>query len=195
MNLQRVSGLEDLQTQVNQVKVNVGIPRYTSTGMKDDPSEGFDTGFASWDGPTSSNAGNPSATTHEGRRSPGDTTGMGPIPEGNETKRTNSQASLRKEKNKTPVPSQSRNQTPIQSRNQTPNGNQTPRQNGSRNQTPNGNQTPRQNGSRNQTPNGNQTPKQNGSRNPTPTSGRKSATNKNEKKNDGTETPVSLSNV
>jgi hypothetical protein len=136
MNLQRVSGLEDLQTQVNQVKVNMGMPRYTSTDMKDDPSEGFDTGFASWDEPTPSNTGNHRATTHEGRRSPGDTTGMGPIPEGNETKRTNSQASLRKEKNKTPIPSQSRNQTPIQSRNQTPNGNQTPRQNGSRNQTP-----------------------------------------------------------
>lgn len=179
MNLQRVSGLEDLQTQVNQVKVNMGMPRYTSTGMKDDPSEGFDTGFASWDDPTPSNTGNPRGTTHEGRRSPVDTTGMGPIPEGNETKRTNSQASLRKEKNKTPVPSQSRNQTPVQSRNQTPNGNQTPRQNGSRNQTPSGNQTP----------------KQNGSRNPTPTSGRKSATNKNEKKTDDTETPVSLSNV
>jgi hypothetical protein len=187
MNLQRVSGLEDLQTQVNQVKVNMGMPRYTSTDMKDDPSEGFDTGFASWDEPTPSNTGNHRATTHEGRRSPGDTTGMGPIPEGNETKRTNSQASLRKEKNKTPIPSQSRNQTPIQSRNQTPNGNQTPRQNGSRNQTPVQ--------SRNHTPNGNQTPKQNGSRNPTPTSGRKSATNKNEKKTDGTETPVSLSNV
>ncbi|CAC5385009.1 unnamed protein product [Mytilus coruscus] len=171
----RISGLEDLQTQVNQVKVNVGMPRYTSTGMKDDPSDGYDTGFASWDDPTPSHTGNPRATTQEGRKSPGDNAGMGPIPEGNETKRTNSQTSLKNQKNKSPSPSYGRNQTPSEDRNKTPSQ--------SRNQTPTGNKTPSQ--SRNQTPTGNQT----NSRNVTPTTGRKSATNKNNTKNDGSGTP------
>ncbi|XP_063444877.1 paramyosin-like isoform X1 [Mytilus trossulus] len=185
----RISGLEDLQTQVNQVKVNVGMPRYTSTGMKDDPSDGYDTGFASWDDPTPSHTGNLRATTQEGRKTPVDNAGMGPIPEGNETKRTNSQTSLKNQKNKSPTPSYGRNQTPSEDRNKTPaqNGKQTPSQ--SRNQTPTGNKTPSQ--SRNQTPTGNQT----NSRNVTPTTGRKSATKKNNTQNDGSGTPVSLSNV
>ena len=168
VTLQRISGLEDLQTQVNQVKVNMGMPRYTS--MKDDPSEGYDTGFASWDDPTPSQSGNPRATTNEGRRSPGNNTGMGTIQEGNETKRTNSQSSLRNQKQKSPTPSQGRNKTPSQDKNKTPSQ--------SRNQTPTGDQNKTPSQSRNQTPTGNQS------------TGRKSATKK-----DGSATPVSLSNV
>ncbi|XP_048759119.2 golgin subfamily A member 6-like protein 26 isoform X16 [Ostrea edulis] len=147
----RVSGLENLQVQVNQVKANTGMSNIY-TGQPDylRQDNDLDTGLGSWDDPTPNTSSmknpsssvdqHPSTSRDEGKDS---NTQMGTIPEGGESNRKTPVSPIKGGKNKTPTnsrtvtPSKSRNVTPTQSRNNTPtqpSRNVTPTQ--SRNNTP-----------------------------------------------------------
>lgn len=132
--LQRVSGLENLQVQVNQVKANTGMSNIY-TGQPDylRQDNDLDTGLGSWDDPTPNTSSmknpsssvdqHPSTSRDEGKDS---NTQMGTIPEGGESNRKTPVSPIKGGKNKTPTnsrtvtPSKSRNVTPTQSRNNTP---------------------------------------------------------------------------
>ncbi|XP_062592678.1 proteoglycan 4-like [Saccostrea cucullata] len=129
----RVSGLENLQVQVNQLKANVGMGNIY-TGQPDYRQENdLDTGLGSWDDPTphTSSSKNPSSSADQYPTTSRDdgkdnNTQMGTIPEGGETSRKTPVSPSKGGKAKTPAnsrtvtPSKSRNATPTQSRNNTP---------------------------------------------------------------------------
>lgn len=131
--LQRVSGLENIQVQVNQLKANVGMGNIYSNQPDFRNDNGLDTGLGSWDDPTphtsssknpsSSADQHPSTSRNDGKDS---ITQMGTIPESGDTNRKTPVSPSKGGKAKTPAnsrtvtPSKSRNVTPTQSRNNTP---------------------------------------------------------------------------
>uniref|UniRef100_A0A8W8MNL5 Uncharacterized protein n=1 Tax=Magallana gigas TaxID=29159 RepID=A0A8W8MNL5_MAGGI len=129
----RVSGLENLQVQVNQIKANVGVGNIYSGQPDYRNDNGLDTGLGSWDDPTphTSSSKNPNSSADQypstSRNDGKDTnTQMGTIPESGDTSRKTPVSPSKGGKTKSPAnsrtvtPSKSRNVTPSQSRNNTP---------------------------------------------------------------------------
>eukprot|EP00105_Crassostrea_gigas_P029454 XP_011451410.1 PREDICTED: early endosome antigen 1 isoform X17 [Crassostrea gigas] len=90
----RVSGLENLQVQVNQIKANVGVGNIYSGQPDYRNDNGLDTGLGSWDDPTphTSSSKNPNSSADQypstSRNDGKDTnTQMGTIPESGDTSR------------------------------------------------------------------------------------------------------------
>ncbi|KAK3091323.1 hypothetical protein FSP39_018929 [Pinctada imbricata] len=194
----RVSGLEDLQTQINQIKVNAGMGNVYNT-RPDYLRHDLDTGLGSWDDPTPQTLTGKDASSRGGEVSTArnesggqNVSQMGAIPEGGESGRTKTPNTPTNGKSKD---SPRRNDTTAQSRNNTPTAQGTTNSpSKSRNATP-VNKTPR-----NATPAGtpagtpkDRTPAQ--SRNATPNTGRNKDQNNAATTNQGGETSTSLENV
>eukprot|EP00105_Crassostrea_gigas_P029451 XP_011451407.1 PREDICTED: early endosome antigen 1 isoform X14 [Crassostrea gigas] len=201
----RVSGLENLQVQVNQIKANVGVGNIYSGQPDYRNDNGLDTGLGSWDDPTphTSSSKNPNSSADQypstSRNDGKDTnTQMGTIPESGDTSRKTPVSPSKGGKTKSPAnsrtvtPSKSRNVTPSQSRNNTPTQ-------PSRNVTPNTGRnkkspTPSTGKTGNNTArDGDQTNRQDG--NKTPKGGNDTARDGNQTDRDGNQTISSLADV
>lgn len=203
--LQRVSGLENLQVQMNQIKANVGVGNIYSGQPDYRNDNGLDTGLGSWDDPTphTSSSKNPNSSADQypstSRNDGKDTnTQMGTIPESGDTSRKTPVSPSKGGKTKSPAnsrtvtPSKSRNVTPSQSRNNTPTQ-------PSRNVTPNTGRnkkspTPSTGKTGNNTArDGDQTNRQDG--NKTPKGGNDTARDGNQTDRDGNQPISSLADV
>nr|XP_034318090.1 early endosome antigen 1 isoform X14 [Crassostrea gigas]XP_034318091.1 early endosome antigen 1 isoform X14 [Crassostrea gigas] len=201
----RVSGLENLQVQVNQIKANVGVGNIYSGQPDYRNDNGLDTGLGSWDDPTphTSSSKNPNSSADQypstSRNDGKDTnTQMGTIPESGDTSRKTPVSPSKGGKTKSPAnsrtvtPSKSRNVTPSQSRNNTPTQ-------PSRNVTPNTGRnkkspTPSTGKTGNNTArDGDQTNRQDG--NKTPKGGNDTARDGNQTDRDGNQPISSLADV
>ncbi|XP_065922491.1 coiled-coil domain-containing protein 154 isoform X14 [Magallana gigas] len=201
----RVSGLENLQVQVNQIKANVGVGNIYSGQPDYRNDNGLDTGLGSWDDPTphTSSSKNPNSSADQypstSRNDGKDTnTQMGTIPESGDTSRKTPVSPSKGGKTKSPAnsrtvtPSKSRNVTPSQSRNNTPTQ-------PSRNVTPNtgrNKKSPTPSTGKtgtNTARDGDQTNRQDG--NKTPKGGNDTARDGNQTDRDGNQTISSLADV